>query len=162
MIFVSFHCIIGRKLYSSVNAEEGVCMFSDRLKELRKEKGLTQAELALSLGISTPTVVMWETGKRKPQFEMLNKLYDVFGDRFPYLIGSITYPAPDSEAEEENNPDGWIVQDAYEDTVRKYVLLDDIGQHAVDALIRSEFARCQEQATLNSGNGISVSVKVKQ
>lgn len=138
-------------------------MFSDRLKELRKEKGLTQAELAQSIGISTPTVVMWENGKRKPQFEMLNKLYDVFGDRFPYLIGSIEYPAPGSGSESENvQSNGWVVQEEYEDTVRKYVLLDESGQRSVESLIRSEFARCQEQATLNSGNGVSISVKIKR
>ena len=93
---------------------------------------------------------MWENGKRKPQFEMLNKLYDVFGDRFPYLIGSIEYPAPGCGSESENVlSNGWVVQEEYEDTVRKYVLLDESGQRSVESLIRSEFARCQEQATLN-------------
>ena len=142
---------------------EAHCMFSDRLKELRKEKGLTQAELAQSIGVSTPTVVMWENGKRRPQFEMLNKLSDVFGDRFPYLIGSIDYPVPESVSKlEDVQSDGWVVQEEYEDTVRKYVLLDESGQRSVETLIRSEFARCQEQATLNSGNGVSISVKIKQ
>ena len=137
-------------------------MFSDRLKELRKEKGLTQAELAGVLGISTPTVVMWENDKRKPHFDMLGKLYDVFGERFPYLIGSIDYPAPGEVVETETaSSEGWVVQEKYEDAVRKYVLLDEEGQQSVESLIRAEFARCQEQATLNSGNGVSVSVLVK-
>ena len=45
-------------------------MFPERLKDLRKEKGMTQIELATALGVSSGTVAMWETGKRKPSFEM--------------------------------------------------------------------------------------------
>ena len=43
-------------------------MFPERLKDLRKEKGMTQIELATALGVSSGTVAMWETGKRKPSF----------------------------------------------------------------------------------------------
>ena len=38
-------------------------MFPERLKDLRKEKGMTQIELATALGVSSGTVAMWETGK---------------------------------------------------------------------------------------------------
>ena len=41
-------------------------MFPERLKQLRKEKGLTQVTLAETLGVSKGTVAMWETGKRMP------------------------------------------------------------------------------------------------
>ena len=47
-------------------------MFPERLKDLRKEKGMTQIELATALGVSSGTVAMWETGKRKPSFEMFD------------------------------------------------------------------------------------------
>ena len=36
-------------------------MFPERLKQLRKEKGLTQVTLAETLGVSKGTVAMWET-----------------------------------------------------------------------------------------------------
>ena len=45
--------------------------------------------------------------------------------------------------------------------MRKYSLLDEFGQKAINAVLRSEFARCQEQNTLKSGKSISVSVKVR-
>jgi len=137
-------------------------MFPERIKRLRKEKGMTQIEFAQSLGVSSGTVAMWETGKRKPQFETLNKLCDLFDRNFSYLVGSSDIPTPEIRTEENIDQLGaWVIQEDYEDVLRKYVLLDEFGQRAVESLIRSEFARCQEQATLNSGNGVSVSVKVK-
>lgn len=137
-------------------------MFPERLKQLRKEKGLTQIELAQSLGVSSGTVAMWETGKRKPQFETLNKLCDLFDRNLSYFVGSSDTPTTEVRTEENTDQlEAWAVQEDYEDVLRKYILLDEFGQRAVESLIRSEFARCQEQATLNSGNGVSVSVKVK-
>ena len=43
-------------------------MFSDRLKQLRREKELTQAQLAAELNVASGTIAMWETGKREPNF----------------------------------------------------------------------------------------------
>ena len=40
--------------------------------------------------------------------------------------------------------------------LRKYMLLDDYVKEAVDAVLRKEFNRAQEQGTLNSSMSISV------
>ena len=56
-------------------------MFGTRLKELRKKNGYTQVTLAEKLSVSKGTVAMWEVGKRKPDFEMLctlSELFDVY------------------------------------------------------------------------------------
>lgn len=53
------------------------------------------------------------------------------------------------------------MQKEYEDVMRKYSLLDDFGQKTIAAVLRMEFARCQEQGTLKSGKSVSVSVSVK-
>lgn len=53
------------------------------------------------------------------------------------------------------------MQEEYEDVMRKYSLLDDFGQKTIAAVLRMEFARCQEQGTLKSGKSVSVSVSVK-
>lgn len=104
-------------------------MFPERLKDLRKEKGMTQIELATALGVSSGTVAMWETGKRKPSFEMFEKLTQVFDKRIDYILGTSDDPAPaklnDLEVAQLGN---WAMQEEYEDVMRKYSLLDDFGQ----------------------------------
>jgi len=63
-------------------------IFGKRLKELRLEKGLTQAALAEKLGLSKPVISMYENGKRIPEynFELIRKFFklkkkDPFGIR---------------------------------------------------------------------------------
>ena len=41
----------------------------ERIKELRKENGMTQTALAEALGITKGTVSTWETDTRTPGFE---------------------------------------------------------------------------------------------
>lgn len=136
-------------------------MFPERLKELRKEKGMTQIELAAALGVSSGTVAMWETGKRKPSFEMMERLTDVFDKRLDYILGTSDNPEKMDDDETAQLGD-WAVQEEYEDVMRKYSLLDEFGQKTIAAVLRAEFARCQEQGTLRSGKGVSVSVKVRE
>lgn len=137
-------------------------MFSERLKQLRKEKGLTQIELAKAIGVSGGTVAMWETGKRRPSFEMLNILTDFFDRSLDYILGTPHNPSPEKLTESKINPLGqWVAQEEYEDFIRKYSLLDGFGQKAVEGVLRAEFIRCHEQGTLQSGS-MSVSVKIRK
>lgn len=138
-------------------------MFPERLKQLRKEKGMTQLDLAAALNVSSGTVAMWETGKRKPSFDMFDKLTEVFDKRIDYILGATDDPAPATLSNNDITQLGeWVVQEEYEDIMRKYSLLDEFGQKAINAVLRAEFARCQEQNTLKSGKSISVSVKVRE
>lgn len=52
--------------------------FSETLAALRKQHGLTQAELAARLGISKSAISMYERGKREPELEMLETMADFF------------------------------------------------------------------------------------
>ena len=61
--------------------------FADRLKELRKENGWTQDELAEKLGISRSAVGMYEQGRREPDFEMLDLAADVLDVSVGYMTG---------------------------------------------------------------------------
>lgn len=58
-----------------------------RLKELRKEKGLTQIELAKLLNVSDRSVGFYETGERDPDTETLTKLANYFDVSIDYLLG---------------------------------------------------------------------------
>src|SRR5690554_5619603 len=62
-------------------------MIEKRLKELRKSRGLTQEELANSIGITKNFVTMVESGKRKPSYEVLDKIADYFDVSTDYLLG---------------------------------------------------------------------------
>jgi len=48
------------------------------LKELRKEKGLTQEQLAETTGVSSRTVSRWETGSNMPDISLLVELADFY------------------------------------------------------------------------------------
>ncbi len=63
-------------------------MFNERLKELRAEKKITQDALAKDMNVSKGAVAMWETGKRKPDMDMLKKIAAYFGTTVDDLIGA--------------------------------------------------------------------------
>ena len=59
----------------------------ERIKQLRKEKGMTQTDLAMTLNVTKGTVSTWETNSRVPGFETLNALSDLFERRLDYIMG---------------------------------------------------------------------------
>lgn len=48
------------------------------LQELRKEKGITQEQLAEQLGVARRTVSRWETGNNMPDLDILVELSDLY------------------------------------------------------------------------------------
>lgn len=65
----------------------GIFMFGERLALLRKEKKLSQYELADKLGFTRGQIANYEQGKRQPDFETLQKLADFFDTSIDYLLG---------------------------------------------------------------------------
>lgn len=61
--------------------------FGNRLRQLRKAKGLTQAELAKLLSIGESTISFYESGKRQPDYETLIRIADLFNVSVDYLLG---------------------------------------------------------------------------
>ena len=59
----------------------------NRLKELRKEKKLTQEELAEKIGISKRTLANWEDGVSSIKENKLKIMCEIFGVDMPYLLG---------------------------------------------------------------------------
>ena len=62
--------------------------FSERLKELRKQAGLTQVELAGKLGIVQSSYADCERGKKKPTQENLVKIAQILNVSVDYLVGN--------------------------------------------------------------------------
>ncbi len=62
-------------------------MFSQRLRELRLERDLTQQQLADVFHIHQTTVKDWETKGKQPNYETLMKLAKFFDVSTDYLLG---------------------------------------------------------------------------
>jgi len=54
-------------------------LFADRLRELRTEAGLTQAELAVRAGLHPQAVVKLEAGEHQPTWATVTALADALG-----------------------------------------------------------------------------------
>ena len=54
-------------------------MLSKNIKELRTENGLTQAQLAESIGVTQGAVYFWEKGVNEPTAGYLIKMAELFG-----------------------------------------------------------------------------------
>lgn len=57
------------------------------LIECRKEKGITQAELANTLGLKPTTIASWEQGKSLPSISMLYRLAAYYEKTIGYMYG---------------------------------------------------------------------------
>lgn len=68
--------------------------FPERLKYLRKEKELTQDELAKRLEISRSSLAMYEQGNREPDFETQESIADYFNVNLDYLMGRSNVRTP--------------------------------------------------------------------
>ena len=64
----------------------------ERIKELRKEKGLTQEHLAQKLSFNRATLASWEVGRSLPDIDTLTKLAEFFGVSIDFLLDRTTIP----------------------------------------------------------------------
>lgn len=63
-------------------------MLNENIKNFRKNKGLTQEELAVRLNVVRQTVSKWEKGYSVPDAEMLKKIAELFETDVSKLLGS--------------------------------------------------------------------------
>lgn len=63
----------------------------ERLKKLRKEAGLTQAQLAMCVNLSTGAIGNYEAGTRAPSIDALVAMGEYFGVSIDYLVGRTNY-----------------------------------------------------------------------
>ena len=62
-------------------------MIGNTIRELRKEKKMSQSELGKFIGVSQTTVTAWETGRAEPSSTFVSKLADLFNVSTDYLLG---------------------------------------------------------------------------
>lgn len=138
-------------------------MFAERLKELRKEKNMTQVQLAEALGVSKGTIAMWEIGKREPNFETLDRLSDIFDKRIDYILGYSNDASSPRLTEEDIDQLGrWEVEDQFREIIMAYLSLDEYGKTAVESLIKAEKLRCHEQQSICNTEDIVLSIRINK
>ena len=138
-------------------------MFADRLKELRKERNVTQIQLAEALGVSKGTVAMWETGKREPNFDMINRLSDFFDRRIDYILGySEDASSPRMTEEEMDFLARSDLEERFYEIIMSYLALDEFGKTAVENIIKTEKLRCHEQQSLCDTGSIVLNIRIEK
>ena len=61
--------------------------FSNRLKELRTEKNLSQSSLAMAIGVTQKAIDFWEKGINEPKASYIIKLAKFFNVTTDYILG---------------------------------------------------------------------------
>ncbi len=97
------------------------------IKELRKEKNMTQEDLADALFVSGKTVSRWETGSTLPDLITLQSIAEYFGVDIRELIDGKRYPEKKEAEETSAETDGVAspAEDTEKETVRKMAEYSD-------------------------------------
>ena len=109
----------------------------ERLRELRREKGLTTTALASIIGCSNQTITKNESGNREPDFPTLCKLADYFNVTVDYLLGHTNERTSQLR-----------IPDEYKDLpIAFYEGAKDLTQEDIDAVIKfMEFLKAQNKS----------------
>lgn len=135
----------------------------ERIKELRKQNGMTQIGLAQTMKVTKGTVSTWETNRRRPSFETLYELSSLFHVNMAYLLGASDDDTP-SEMTEEEKVDVAIsqVEEDLTEYAIKYARLDQYGKSAVEAVIQAEYNRCRAENTLGDAAAYSGGIRIQR
>lgn len=90
----------------------------NRIEQLRKERGMSQQDLAKHFNVHQTAVSQWETERTRPSFEMVMDLAVFFDVNAAYLLGQtekrghFSEPEPDDEYVDPDAPTtplGWLI-----------------------------------------------------
>jgi len=107
----------------------------DRIKEARKNKGLTQTELGQIIGVAKTTIAGYEK-LYEPSVGQLGAIADALDVDVDFLM----------QDEIKQRHDIRATPKEMEHLVKKYRSLDEHGKEAVDAILDVEHRRCTEKA----------------
>jgi len=62
-------------------------MYGEGIRELRKERNLSQKQLGEAIGVDFRTVSFWETERYEPNISQIIKLCKLFQIESDYLLG---------------------------------------------------------------------------
>ncbi len=126
--------------------------FSERLRLLRKEKGLNQTQLADELNVTIGTVSVWERGVRKPEVDTLERICRYFDVSLGYLLGSIDI----RQLPEEQETGVWSPENDH-DVMLKYMIrysqLSEESKEAIKIVIDTMYRSDQIRGVLVEPDG---------
>lgn len=90
--------------------------FTERLKTLRKQENYSQQELADKMKVTKQTVSQYERGVRKPDYDTILFLCDIFNVSADYLLGKadVTVRLLSEKELEKLSKDNSVSQDEYQ------------------------------------------------
>ena len=103
--------------------------FGSRLRDKRKELGITQPALAERLGVSQSAIGSWETDVNSPRATLLYDLFDILHCDANYLFQDETKQLYKNEASPEE----------FENIIKKYRELDAHGKDMVTTVLQKEY-----------------------
>lgn len=103
--------------------------FGSRLRDKRKELGITQPALAERLGVSQSAIGSWETDVNSPRATLLYDLFDILHCDANYLFQDETKQLYKNEASPEE----------FENIIKKYRELDAHGKDMVATALQKEY-----------------------
>lgn len=117
--------------------------FSDALKKLRTEKGLSQQALADKVYVTRSTVVRWESGSRLPDASMISRLSEVLDTDVNLLLSAA--------AQSDTKPNVILVDDRKLILAGALPVLEEVMPHATvtgftDASEAVKFAKANRVA----------------
>ena len=83
--------------------------FGERLKQLRTELHMSQAQLGAMIGLSAVSIMRYEKGMREPSFEHIQALSKILDVTPEYLAGWQVYKKPDAWVMQSENPSGEVI-----------------------------------------------------
>ena len=73
-------------------------MISDKIKTLREQNSITQADLAKAIGVTTSAVSAWEKGINEPRMGAVHKIAQYFNVTKSYLVNDEDLPIYNQQA----------------------------------------------------------------
>ena len=110
--------------------------FNEKLQELRKQKGITQEELAESLYVSRTAISKWESGRGYPNIESLKVIAKFFGIKIDELLSGdelLTIAEEDTKQKEKHFRD--LVFGLLDCSIAMFFFLPFFGQK-VDGILQ--------------------------
>ena len=86
-------------------------LYSERIKKLRQEKGMSQQELGDMIGVTKVSVCGYENGTRTPSLESFDILANVLQTSTDYLLGRDDKRELNNECQKMNNDDYNIINE---------------------------------------------------